>query len=201
MRKFLVVLFALGLLISACGSSDDDTDGGVADPDPAPSEEPVGTTAAPETTSAPETTAAPETTSVPETTAAPETSAEPAAGNEAAYGLGGDAGEFTVNGPTELAAGTVTLQATNDGSFPHHLAIARGDSYETLPQRDSGAVDEAVLGDDFLGKAPADGNLGSGESGSLTVDLEPGNYVLYCNIEAGGGSHVGAGQHLSITVS
>lgn len=59
--RLKIVLFAMVLLVAACGGDDATSD----------------TTTAPETTAA-ETTAAPETTAVPETTVAPETTAAPA---------------------------------------------------------------------------------------------------------------------------
>lgn len=105
--------------------------------------------------------------------------------------------EWALDAPTSFAGGEVTFTAANDGNFPHELAIARGDSYETLPLLANGAVDEAALGADFLGRTD---RIESGATADLTVTLEPGNYVLLCNIQAGPNSHAAAGQVLSVTV-
>ncbi len=105
--------------------------------------------------------------------------------------------EWELIAPTSFAGGDVTFTASNDGEFPHELAVVRGDSYETLPLLANGAVDEAALGADFLGRTD---RIEAGASGDLTLTLEPGNYVLVCNIQAGPNSHAAAGQVLSVTV-
>lgn len=105
--------------------------------------------------------------------------------------------EWAVEAPTSLPSGDVTFTATNDGNFPHELAVIRGDSYEALPLLSNGEIDEAALGADVIDRTQ---RLASGESADLTVNLEPGNYVLVCNIAAGPNSHAAAGQVLSVTV-
>ena len=105
--------------------------------------------------------------------------------------------EWAVDSPTDLIPGVITFNVTNNGDFPHHLAIARGDSYETLPQIAGGAIDEATLAADFLGQTS---NIASGGTANIEFDLEPGNYVFFCNI-AGAVSHAAQGQVLSVTVA
>jgi hypothetical protein len=105
--------------------------------------------------------------------------------------------EWAVVSPAELAPGVITFNVTNDGDFPHHFAVARGDSYETLPQIGGGAIDEATLAADFLGQTS---NIQSGGTETIEFDLEPGNYVFFCNI-AGSVSHAAQGQVLSVTVA
>lgn len=105
--------------------------------------------------------------------------------------------EWAVDAPAELAPGIVTFNVTNGGDFPHHFAIARGDSYETLPQIGGGAIDEATLAADFLGRTS---NLQTGTTETIEFDLEPGNYVFFCNI-AGTVSHAAQGQVLSVVVA
>jgi len=106
--------------------------------------------------------------------------------------------EWAVEAPTELESGPITFSVANDGDFAHEFGIARGDSYETLPLLDSGAIDEEALGDDLLGVSES---YASGETMDFDYDLEPGNYVLFCNIAVGPNSHAAAGQVLSVTVS
>lgn len=105
--------------------------------------------------------------------------------------------EWAIDSPTDLIPGTITFNVTNDGDFAHHFAIARGDSYETLPQIAGGAIDEATLAADFLG---ATSNIPGGGTDTIEFDLEPGNYVFFCNI-ATSVSHAAQGQVLSVTVS
>ncbi len=105
--------------------------------------------------------------------------------------------EWAIETPAEVAAGTVTFDVSNGGSFPHHFAIARGNSYEELPMAGGGAIDEAALGDDYLGRTA---NLQGGQTETIEFDLEPGNYVFFCNI-AGTVSHAAQGQVLSVIVS
>ncbi len=105
--------------------------------------------------------------------------------------------EWAVEAPTSYPAGEVSFVAGNNGEFPHELAIARGDSYDSLPQTTTGAVDEDALGADVLGRTE---RISPGQSATLTVDLEPGNYVIFCNLGSGPSSHAANGQVLSITV-
>ncbi len=105
--------------------------------------------------------------------------------------------EWAVESPIELIPGVITFDVTNDGDFPHHFAIARGESYETLPQLPDGSIDEATLGADFVGRTS---NMQSGGTETIEFDLEPGNYVFFCNI-ATGVSHAAQGQVLSVTVA
>jgi len=106
--------------------------------------------------------------------------------------------EWAINSSqTEIKAGTIVFEVSNTGKGSHKFGIAKGDSYETLPQKANGAVDEDELGSDFLGDTEI---LKTGETTTLQVNLEPGNYVFMCNIESGPNSHTKAGQVLSVTV-
>lgn len=102
-----------------------------------------------------------------------------------------------------LAAGVINFEATNIEESPHVFAVARGESYEALPQRSNGAVDVDALGADFLGDT---GLLmpGLGPTKVLTLELTPGTYILYCNggddPEKGEVSHISEGEYVVITV-
>ena len=107
--------------------------------------------------------------------------------------------EWSVTAPTELAAGSVEFSVTNTGEFQHEFVIIRGDGYASLPTNDLGTVQEDELEDgQFIARIDP---FAAGESQSITVDLEAGNYVILCNIEFGPNSHAGAGQTLDVTVS
>ena len=106
--------------------------------------------------------------------------------------------EGEVIAATDYAAGEVTFNATNDGEFPHEFVVIAGDGYASLPLADNGEVleDELAPGA-IIGRTE---RFEPGQSMSLTVELEPGNYVLLCNIAVGPNSHAGAGQTLDVTV-
>jgi len=214
MRRCSILLVLSAFAVAACGGGSDET----ADTTPAetaPAETAPAKTTPAETTPAEtapvETTPAettPAETTPAETAPAETTPAEPASTDappettaadpaEPAGAVAVSLVEWAVDAPIEITAGAVTFDVTNDGSFPHHFAIARGDSYETLPQTGGGAVDEDALGDDFLGRTA---NLEAGDTETIEFDLEPGNYVFFCNI-AGSVSHAAQGQVLSVTAT
>ena len=106
--------------------------------------------------------------------------------------------EFSIDLAIALKAGANTLTPTNSGSFPHELKVIKADSYATLPKTADGVVDEAALGAAVVGKS---GRVASGASGTLSVTLDAGKYVLVCNLGAGGNNHAAKGMHIDITVS
>jgi plastocyanin len=113
-------------------------------------------------------------------TTAPATT-ETTAEETTASGGGGGAGgtidisetEFRIDpaDPT-VSAGTVTFNISNDGAIVHNLEV------------EGNGVEE--VSDDFQ----------PGQSGKLTVDLDPGTYELYCAI----GDHAEQGMEGTLTV-
>ncbi|MBB4935100.1 plastocyanin [Lipingzhangella halophila] len=84
-----------------------------------------------------------------------------------------DAGEFFYDGiPETLPAGTVAFDLENTGEMPHDLVIEE-------------------LGDETVIEETA-----GGESASGTVELEPGEYTIYCSI----GNHRQQGMEQTVTV-
>jgi plastocyanin len=116
-----------------------------------------------------------------ETTAvAPETTTEETTTEEAAGGGGGGETvdvslvDFAIEPPDPtVKAGTVTFAVTNDGNTLHNLEIEGNGVEEELPA-----------------------DLSSGESGELTVDLQPGTYEWYCPV----GNHAEMGMEGELTV-
>lgn len=90
-----------------------------------------------------------------------------------------------------VPAGSITFTATNQGATRHELVIIRTD------------VDEEKLAVDKESKADETGDLGEindldpGQTGSITLDLAPGHYVLICNIPA----HYVAHMHTTLIVT
>lgn len=172
MRTKFLVAFASVVLLAACGGSDDSTS---------------------EDTDAPTTVAADTTVGEPTTTVA---SGEVVNADPVLV----DLSHFEILVDTVVyKAGTINFKATNSDDTPHEFGIARGNSYEELPQLANGSIDEDALGDDLLGKTPVVDQVLSPER-DISFDLAPGNYVMFCNIVAGPISHAARGQVLSITV-
>ena len=81
---------------------------------------------------------------------------------------------------TEIPAGVVTFEATNDSKgMIHEMVLAPiADTTTPMPyDADNEKVDEDAAG--HIGEVA---ELDPGASGALTVTLEPGSYILYCNI-------------------
>lgn len=102
---------------------------------------------------------------------------------------------------TEVKAGEVTFRATNVGKENHELVILRTSrSHDQLPV-DTGLVREESAGK-LIGEIE---EFPPGESHEASFTLEPGEYVLFCNIveEEDNGeleSHYGEGMHVAFTV-
>lgn len=84
---------------------------------------------------------------------------------------------------TEVGGGTVEFVTHNQGEEPHEIVVAQfdGDPAE-LPVADDGTVDEEAVeaeGGAVIGEI--EGFPGS-QTCSTSFDLEPGAYVIFCNI-------------------
>ena len=80
--------------------------------------------------------------------------------------------------PAKAPAGTVTFRVVNQGTVTHELEVFRTDlAPDSLPVEGSTASP---------GLAPLDEveNVEPGLAMDLAVTLEPGNYVLICNLPA-----------------
>ncbi|MGH2702687.1 MAG: hypothetical protein ACRDJB_00250 [Actinomycetota bacterium] len=89
--------------------------------------------------------------------------------------------EWSVTPESEsAAAGAVTFDVSNEGEDAHELVVVRADDAASLPLGDEETVDEEGLeAGAFIGEVEA---FPAGESCEGTFDLEPANYVLFCNI-------------------
>ena len=156
----------------------------------APTSAPAATSA-PATTNAPTTTSAPAATSAPAPTSAPAVTATPA----------GPSTTVTVTladtsiklSAASVPAGTVTFTVMNGGTTDHEFVVL-----QTATAQGALAPDPAnagtVLEPGFLGRVA---KLAPHATGSLTLTLGPGSYVLICNQPA----HYSAlGMHTAFTV-
>jgi uncharacterized cupredoxin-like copper-binding protein len=89
-------------------------------------------------------------------------------------------------------AGSTTFDITNDGPSTHEFVVFKTDLAEDALPVDGSTVAEADL--DLVDEAE---DIAPGVSASLTVDLEPGSYVVICNVEG----HYTAGMHAALTVT
>jgi len=82
--------------------------------------------------------------------------------------------EFDIDMPTELPAGPTTFEVTNDGTVEHSFEIEGQGIEEELEQ-----------------------HLQPGASDTLTVDLTPGTYAVYCPVD----NHEAEGMRVELTVT
>jgi uncharacterized cupredoxin-like copper-binding protein len=104
--------------------------------------------------------------------------------------------DFEVRGDAAVVpAGTVSFRILNQGPTTHQLIVVRTDlDPDKLPlQRDGLTVNEDAPGIDLLDEV---GGLDIDDRQSLVLELAPGHYVLYCNLEG----HYLGGMHASLTV-
>jgi len=110
--------------------------------------------------------------------------------------------EFAVvPSPSSIEAGEVTFQATNEGPDDvHEFVVFRTDlAPDQLPVDENGAVDEEGAGLELIDEIE---DIPVGETQSVTVELESGNYVRICNIwdEEEQEAHYAEGMRVAFTV-
>jgi uncharacterized cupredoxin-like copper-binding protein len=96
--------------------------------------------------------------------------------------------------PTSAAAGEVTFEVQNEGPSVHEFVVFQTDlGVDELPTDDDGNVAEGE------GFEPVDEieDIAVDAEPSLTVDLEPGAYVLLCNVAG----HYEEGMATTFTVT
>jgi len=111
--------------------------------------------------------------------------------------------EFSIaTDPATADAGEVVFEATNDGpNDVHEFVVLRTDLGLTeLPTDENGAVVETGEGIELIGEIE---DIPVGETQSVTLDMEAGNYVLICNIwdEDEQEAHYQEGMRTTFTVS
>jgi uncharacterized cupredoxin-like copper-binding protein len=122
--------------------------------------------------------------------AAPSTDGETSKGT-----VGATVEDFAISLDTaQVSAGKVTFNVHNDGPSTHEFVVIKSDlAAEELPLNAEGdGVDEEQV--EPVGEAE---DIASGTDASFRATLEPGAYVVICNIT----SHYEAGMHAALTVS
>ncbi len=127
----------------------------------------------------------------PEVTATAPTG--PLAGTTVDVELGEDDGTLFVRPSVpRTAAGTVTFAVRNTGAMPHELVVLQTRiPADKLPEGDGGKAKEP-------GRIAYVPEMTPGSATQyVTLELEPGAYVLLCNVPG----HYGLGQYASFTVT
>lgn len=121
-----------------------------------------------------ETTGTSTTTAASTTTAITQTATTETATTQAAQKVGVSETEFKIKlDTTSVSAGRVSFDVSNDGNIPHDFVIQGNGVDERTPMLDAGKSD------------------------TLSVDLKPGTYDVYCSVPG----HKQAGMDLKLTVS
>jgi len=105
--------------------------------------------------------------------------------------------DFKLSAGTDtVPAGLVTFRVHNTGPSTHELNLVRTDAMpDDLPLRPNGlTVDENSHALHLIDSVD---DVRMGATKDLTVDLEPGHYVLYCNLEG----HYLGGMYVEIEVT
>ena len=104
--------------------------------------------------------------------------------------------------PGSVSAGDVTFSITNDGPEDvHEFVVIQTDlDPGDLPTDETGAVSEDGEGMTVIGEVE---DVAVGATEELPVSLEPGNYVLICNIYSAeeDEAHYAMGMRVAFTVT
>jgi uncharacterized cupredoxin-like copper-binding protein len=95
---------------------------------------------------------------------------------------------------SSVPAGEITFVVTNEGPTVHEFVVLKTDlPADQLPVENDAVTEDA----DGIENAGEVEDVASGASEDLALQLEPGNYVLVCNIEG----HYAQGMHTAFTVT
>jgi uncharacterized cupredoxin-like copper-binding protein len=92
-------------------------------------------------------------------------------------------------------SGQVDFEITNEGPSTHEFVVFKTDlAPDALPLNKDGDVDEEGKGVKHIDEVE---DIAAGSSESLDVNLDPGSYVVICNLPG----HYKLGMHAPLTVS
>lgn len=103
---------------------------------------------------------------------------------------------------TVLKAGPLTFNITNGGDKEHEFVVRKTDlTSDKLPLNADGEVSEDATELTEVGDPSEVAEIASGSSDStLTVTLQPGHYVIFCNLHVEDLLHYQKGMHVDFTV-
>jgi uncharacterized cupredoxin-like copper-binding protein len=104
---------------------------------------------------------------------------------------------------TDLKAGALTFNVTNNGDKEHEFVIRKTDlTSDKLPLNSDGEVTEDSPDLTEVGDPSELAEIKSGSSDrTITVTLQPGHYVIFCNLHVEDLLHYQKGMHADFTVS
>jgi len=149
--------------------------------------------------------AGPAATTTPTAAPTTPTAAPTTAPTEVATAAGASSADVTlqewavVPSTSSFSAGNVTFNVKNAGTEVHEMVVLKTDlGLLELPTGSDGKVDEEAANLEAMGEVS---ELDAGKSGSVTLDLAAGRYLLICNVvDADGTAHYGKGMVTEITV-
>ena len=103
---------------------------------------------------------------------------------------------------TTLKAGAITFNITNGGDKEHEFVIRKTDlKSDKLPLNADGEVSEEATELTEVGDPSEVAEIKSGSSDrTITVTLQPGHYVIFCNLHVDDLLHYQKGMHIDFTV-
>ena len=104
---------------------------------------------------------------------------------------------------TTLASGAITFNITNNGDKEHEFVIRKTDlKSDSLIKNSDGEVSEDDPSLTPVGDPSEVAEIKPGSSDrTITVTLQPGHYVIFCNLHVEDLLHYQKGMHTDFTVS
>ena len=103
---------------------------------------------------------------------------------------------------TTLDAGKITFNITNNGDKEHEFVVRKTDlQSDKLPLNADGEVSEDAPELSEVGDPSEAAEIKSGSTDrTLAVTLQPGHYVIFCNLHVEDLLHYSKGMHVDFTV-
>jgi uncharacterized cupredoxin-like copper-binding protein len=131
-------------------------------------------------------------------------SAAPAASADASGPISATLKEWEIGlSSTTHAAGPITFNITNNGDKEHEFVVRKTDlQSNALPLNADGEVSEDATELTEVGDPSELAEIKPGSTdGTLTVTLQPGHYVIFCNLHVEELLHYEKGMHVDLTVN
>jgi uncharacterized cupredoxin-like copper-binding protein len=104
---------------------------------------------------------------------------------------------------TTVSAGAITFNITNDGDKEHEFVVRKTDlQSDALPLNADGEVSEDATELTEVGDPSEAAEIKPGSTDTtLAVTLQPGHYVIFCNLHVEDLLHYQKGMHVDLTVN